>query len=140
MGWLKGVWSAARKANNQGECRELRPAPMLRKAFRVDKPVARARLYASGLGYAELAVNGRATSTRQLEPAFTNYAKSVAYTTDDVTALLRPGDNALSVTLGSGHFDDAARTWDWGWKRPNGGRRRCCAPISSSPIPTAARR
>jgi alpha-L-rhamnosidase len=116
VGWLKGVWSAARKANNQGECRELRPAPMLRKAFKIDKPVARARLYASGLGYADLAVNGRATSTRQLEPAFTNYAKSVAYTIDDVTALLRPGDNALSVVLGSGHFDDAARTWDWGWE------------------------
>ena len=131
VGWLKGVWSAARKANNQGECRELRPAPMLRKAFRVDKPVARARLYASGLGYAELAVNGRATSTRQLEPAFTNYAKSVAL--HDATTSPRccgrattrcrsrsgPATSTMPPARGTG-----------GGKRPSGGRRRCCAPIS----------
>jgi len=116
VSWLTTSWSAKLKQNNQGDCRELRPAPMLRKTFRVTKPVASARLYASGLAYADLAVNGRSTSTRVLEPAFTNYSRSVSYTTDDVTALLRTGDNVVSAELGSGHFDDAARTWDWGWE------------------------
>jgi alpha-L-rhamnosidase len=116
VSWLTTSWSAALKKNNQGECRELRPAPMLRKAFRIAKPVASARLYATGLAYADIAVNGRATAARALEPAFTNYAKTVLYTTDDVTSLLRTGDNVLSAVLGSGHYDDAARTWDWGWE------------------------
>jgi alpha-L-rhamnosidase len=116
VSWLTTSWSASLKKNNQGECRELRPAPMFRKAFRISKPVTAARLFASGLAYADLAVNGRATSNRQLEPAFTNYSKTVLYTSDDVTALLKQGDNVLSAVLGSGHFDDAARTWDWGWE------------------------
>jgi alpha-L-rhamnosidase len=114
--WLTTSWSAKLKKNNQGECRELRPAPMLRKAFHVGKPIASARLYATGLAYADLAVNGRPTSKRTIEPAFTNYAKTVLYTTDDVTGLLAQGDNVVSAVLGSGHFDDAARTWDWGWE------------------------
>jgi alpha-L-rhamnosidase len=103
--------------NNQGECRELRPAPMLRRAFIVAKPVARARLYGSGLGYAEVSVNGRAASDRVLDPQFTDYSKTVLYTTTDVTPLLRRGENVIGVVLGSGKFDDAARTWDWGWDR-----------------------
>jgi alpha-L-rhamnosidase len=115
VAWLTSGFAAARR-NNQGECRELRPAPMLRRAFRVEKAVARARLYAAGLAYAELALNGKPTSPRKLEPGFTNYAKTVLYTTDDVTGLLRPGENVLSLVLGSGQFDDAARTWDWGWE------------------------
>jgi len=116
VSWLTTSWSAALKKNNQGECREIRPAPMFRKTFRVSKPVVGARLYAAGLAYQDVAINGRATSSRVLEPAFTNYAKTVLYTTDDVTSLLRQGENIVSVVLGSGHFDDAARTWDWGWE------------------------
>src|SRR5262249_46316674 len=116
VGWLTTSWSASLKKNNQGGCRELRPAPMFRKTFRVAKPVTSARLYATGLAYADLAINGRATSNRVLEPGFTNYSKTVLYTTDDVTSLVRQGENVVSATLGSGHFDDAARTWDWGWE------------------------
>jgi hypothetical protein len=78
-GWLTSGWSAAAKKNNQGECRELRPAPMLRHSFRVKKTGGRRtalRLPAS-LTRA-LTVNGRKTSDRELEPAFTNYAKDGA--------------------------------------------------------------
>jgi alpha-L-rhamnosidase len=114
VGWLTRGF-ASRIPNNQGECRELRPAPMLRKAFRLRGRVSRARLYASGLAYGRLLLNGLPVSDRVLDPAFTNYAKTVLYTTDDVTALVREGDNVLAAELGSGHFDDATRTWDWGW-------------------------
>ncbi len=116
VGWLTTGWSAAANKNNQGECRELRPAPMLRRSFSIRRPVARARLYASGLAYADLTINGAATADDRLEPGFTDYSKTVLYTTHDVTALLRPGENVIAATLGSGHFDDAARTWDWGWE------------------------
>jgi alpha-L-rhamnosidase len=52
-----------------------------------------------------------------LEPQFTDYAKTVLYTVTDVTALLRRGENVVGAVLGSGKYDDAARTWDWGWDK-----------------------
>ena len=42
VSWLTQGFAAARIKNDQGECRELRPAPRLRKSFRIAKPVARA--------------------------------------------------------------------------------------------------
>lgn len=106
---------ARRVPNNQGECRELRPAPMLRKSFQVSKPVARARVYTSGLAYNYLSVNGKRASENVLDPGFTNYNRTVLYITEDVTALLRQGENVIASELGSGQYDSAARTWDWGW-------------------------
>lgn len=114
--WLTRSFAAARFPNDQGECREIRPAPMLRRAFQLTKPVARARLYASGLAYGALTLNGTAVSDRVLDPGFTDYSKTVLYTTDDVTRALRPGANVLAATLGSGQFDSSTRTWDWGWQ------------------------
>ncbi len=48
-------------------------------------------LYASGLAYDDLAINGKAVSASVLDPGFTDYSKTVLYTTHDVTALLGPG-------------------------------------------------
>jgi len=115
VSWLVGTWSADRVKNNQGECRELRPAPLLRKSFQISKPVARARVYSAGLAYNHLTLNGKPTSDSVLDPSFTDYSKTVLYTTRDVTVLLRQGENVIASELGSGHFDDATRTWDWGW-------------------------
>ena len=53
----------------------MRPAPMLRKSFRITKPVAKARVYSSGLAYDLLTLNGTATSDTVLDPGFTNYAR-----------------------------------------------------------------
>ena len=115
--WLTSGFAAARVKNNQGECREVRPVPMLRKAFRLTKPVARARVYSSGLAYNDLTINGRPASDSLLDPAFTDYGRTVLYTTHDITSLLRTGENIIATELGSGHFDDATRTWDWGWEQ-----------------------
>jgi alpha-L-rhamnosidase len=115
--WLTTGFAAARVKNDQGECREIRPAPSLRKSFRIPRPFAKARVYASGLAYNDLAINGHAVSTSVLDPAFTDYSRTVLYTTHDVTALLHAGLNVISTELGSGHYDDAARTWDWGWEQ-----------------------
>jgi len=101
--------------NDEGECRALRPAPMLRKSFVVDKPVARARVYASGLAYNDLTINGTHASDAVLDPGFTDYGKTVYYMTYDVTDLLRRGENVVASVLGSGQFDSSTRTWDWGW-------------------------
>jgi alpha-L-rhamnosidase len=65
--WIKG-FAADRFPNDQGECRELRPAPMLRRAFQVTKPVARARIYSSGLAYRALQLNSAPVSDRCARP------------------------------------------------------------------------
>ena len=101
--------------NNEGECRQIRPAPRLRRSFEVTKPVARARIYTSGLAYNDLSLNGTRTGGSVLDPGFTDYSRTVLYTTHDVTRLLRRGENVLASELGSGQFDNATRTWDWGW-------------------------
>ncbi|HXE80852.1 MAG TPA: family 78 glycoside hydrolase catalytic domain [Vicinamibacterales bacterium] len=103
--------------SNQGECREVRPAPMLRKSFRIAKPVVRARVYTTGLAYNDLTINGRPVSSSVLDPGFTNYSRTVLYTTHDVTALLRSGENVIASMLGSGQYDSSTRTWDWGWDK-----------------------
>jgi alpha-L-rhamnosidase len=114
--WLASGFAVARNPNDQGECREVRPAPRLRRSFQVGKPVARARVYSSGLAYNHLVVNGRAASASVLDPGFTDYSRTVLYSTADVTGLLQPGENVIASELGSGHYDDATRTWDWGWE------------------------
>lgn len=101
--------------NDQGGCRELRPAPLFRKSFEIQKRVVSARVYSAGLAYNDLQINGRAASDRVLDPVFTDYSRTVRYTTLDVTDLVRRGDNVIATELGSGKYDDATRTFDWGW-------------------------
>jgi len=105
----------AYRANAPNSCRGVRPAPLLRRAFAVDGEVATARLYVSGLAYAETWINGeRLAPQTALEAGFTDYTHTVLYTTHDVTALLRPGENAIAVELGSGFYDyDVVGEWSW---------------------------
>ena len=89
-------------------------APLLRQAFAVDGTVRRARLYASGLGYADLRLNGQAVSDAVLDPGFTAYDHTVLYTTHDVTDLLRAGDNVVGAELGRGFFGlTSPNVWRW---------------------------
>lgn len=91
-----------------------RPGPLLRKAFRVRQPVKRATVYVCGLGYYELRLNGRKVGDRVLDPPFTRYDRRCLYTTYDVTAQVRRGENALGVVLGNGWYNQHAREeWDF---------------------------
>jgi alpha-L-rhamnosidase len=89
-------------------------APLLRRAFSVDGTVKQARLYASGLGYADLRLNGRRVTDAVLDPGFTDYDHTVLYVTHDVTDLLRSGDNVVGAELGRGFFGlTAPNAWRW---------------------------
>lgn len=91
-----------------------RPAPLLRRAFRLTKPVAGARLYASGLGYQVLHLNGKRVGTAVLDPGFTDYDDTVLYVTHDVTDLLTEGHNVLGAELGRGFYGLTTRSvWCW---------------------------
>ena len=82
-----------------------RPVPLLRKEFAMEKPVARARAYISGLGYYELRLNGKRVGDHMLDPGWTTYSKRVLYSTYDVTEHLRHGRNAVGVILGNGWYN-----------------------------------
>jgi len=89
------------------------PAPYLRHSFTLRGPVKRARLFAAGLGYAELHLNGKLVAPDvEREPGYTNFDKRVLYVGYDVAALLNRGENCLGAVLGTGWYDvhDVA-TW-----------------------------
>ncbi|HEY0472927.1 MAG TPA: family 78 glycoside hydrolase catalytic domain [Kribbella sp.] len=89
-------------------------APLLRREFGVAGPVERARLYVSGLAYAELRLNGRRIGDAVLDPGFTDYDDTVLYVTHDVTDLLQVGDNVLGAELGRGFFGmRTPNVWRW---------------------------
>ncbi|BCL25843.1 family 78 glycoside hydrolase catalytic domain [Streptomyces aurantiacus] len=93
------------------------PAPLLRREFTVAKPVARARLYISGLAYYEAEINGERVGRQVLDPGFTDYDETVLYAVHDVTGHLRRGANAIGVTLGRGFFGMTTPNV-WNWHRP----------------------
>ena len=82
----------------------LDPSPYLRKEFRLEGPVRRARLYATARGVYEPYVNGERVGEDVLAPGWTDYRKRVQYQTYDVTGLLAEGQNALGAILGDGWY------------------------------------
>jgi hypothetical protein len=80
--------------------------PWLRKSF--DLPMverhepAAALLYVASVGYHELTVNGQPASTGVLLPSVSYLPKRVLYRTYNVSALLRPGKNAIGLWTSAG--------------------------------------
>lgn len=90
------------------------PAPQFRKCFDVKKPIRRATVYVTGLGYYELQLNGAKVGDRLLDPAFTPYNRRVLYATYDVTEKVQQGENGLGITLGNGWYNMHTRAvWDF---------------------------
>ncbi len=103
-----GQWIA------RNELIEPQPLPMLRREFNLSKPIKQARVYVTGLGYYELSINGERIGNRRLDPGYTRYDKRVLYSTYDVTANLREGENALGIMLGNGWFNvQTLASWDF---------------------------
>jgi alpha-L-rhamnosidase len=97
-------------------------APLIRTGFELPPGIVQARAYVTGLGYFELYVNGQKVGDDVLTPAQTDYGKResikvghpidpvfsghrVLYLTYDVTALLKPGANAVGAMLGNGWYN-----------------------------------
>ena len=81
------------------------PAPLLRREFRVDKPVRQARAYVTGLGYYELRLNGEKVGDHCFDPGWTTVSERVLYSIYDVTDALRDGPNAVGMVLGNGWYN-----------------------------------
>ena len=82
----------------------LNPAPYLRRAFRIAKPVASARLYVTALGLYESRLNGSRISDAYLTPGWTDYTRRIPYQTYDVTGLLIRGANVLGAVIADGWY------------------------------------
>ncbi|MDE6398526.1 MAG: glycoside hydrolase family 78 protein [Clostridiales bacterium] len=90
-------------------------ALMLGKKFvAANKNIAWARAYIAGLGLYELRINGAFADDSVLNPAHTDYNRTVLYDVYDVTELLRKGEsNEIYVRLGNGFFNEARAGWNW---------------------------
>lgn len=102
------------------------PAPYFRKDIKVNKPVKKATVYISGLGFYELYINGKKIGDQVLAPAVTNYDKRplikllypyddqstqrVLYNSFDVSDGINQQDNTIGVLLGNGWYNQRDRT------------------------------
>jgi len=111
------------------------PAPLLRKGFRVDKEIASAHAYVTGLGYFELYLNGKKVGVDVLVPNQTNYGKRpglennpiplkdnfreyrVLYLSYDIKDQLKKGENVIGAILGNG-FYNAPINWTESYGTP----------------------
>ncbi|MBE6748435.1 MAG: GNAT family N-acetyltransferase [Ruminococcaceae bacterium] len=96
-----------------------RDAVIVRKDFELDE-VKETILYASGLGFCEIYINGQKISDRLLAPAWTNYVSvdsktmsypifdkmtnRILYEKSDVTSFLKEGKNTIVFHIGGGWF------------------------------------
>ena len=77
-------------------------APLFKKCFSVDKPVASAVLYVTARGIYEAYLNGARAGKFVFAPGWTSYAKRIQVQTIDVTGLIKPKENSLELLLGNG--------------------------------------
>lgn len=81
------------------------PAPLMRKEFKISKPILRARLHLAGLGYALPSLNGKRLADAPLDPPWTAFDKRILFRSHDVTAALKEGQNCMGITLGNGWYN-----------------------------------
>lgn len=80
------------------------PPVRMRRGFRVEKEVKRARLSITTHGIYEAKINGKPVTDSVLNPGFTTYDKRLKYQVFPVEALLQQGENAIAVTVADGWY------------------------------------
>ena len=96
----KAKWIAASKPYQPSS-----PLPLFRREFSLHKPITSALVMVSGLGQYELRVNGNSVTDTVLNPAWTDYRKTIFYNTFDITRQVQQGANAFAVLLGNGMYN-----------------------------------
>lgn len=86
---------------------------VLRREFTPGGSIRSARVFASGLGFYELTINGRRIGKSVTGPARTDYRQRVLYDAFDITDALRDGPNAIGIMLGSGWYNPPKKFWGW---------------------------
>lgn len=87
-------------------------APIFKKEFSINKSISKAEIRICGLGLFELKINGNLPDDSVLNPAHTQYSKTVLYRTFDITSMLTE-NNIITVELGHSFFNDETTIWNW---------------------------
>ena len=86
---------------------------LLRKQYQFVKPIKKAVVNVTGLGFYELSINGKRVGDKLLNPAKTNYNQIVLFDTYEVSEFLQMGENIFGIVLGNGWFDPIPKWWSW---------------------------
>jgi alpha-L-rhamnosidase len=125
------------KAGNRrpGSANTPPPAPYLIKKFTLNKEVASARAFVTGLGFFEFYINGKKAGSDVMSPNLTLYDKRddlgpigvmignnfreyrVMYLSYDIKSLLHAGENVAGAILGNG-FYNPGYYWTQGYGSP----------------------
>ncbi len=92
---------------------EERLAPVFKKEFEIKKNIVSAEAYICGLGLFEMKINGSLPDDSLLNPAHTQYSKTVPYRKFDITPFLQNGINSVTVEMGNGFFNETTDIWHW---------------------------
>ncbi len=92
---------------------EDRRAPIFKKSFTVKNGIKKAEMLICGLGLFELKINGNLPDDTVLNPAHTQYNRTVLYRAFDVSELLTSGENEITVELGHSFFNETTNVWNW---------------------------
>ncbi len=77
--------------------------PIFVKAFKVEKPIESARIYATALGLYELQLNGQRVGDFYFTPGWTSYHHRLQYQTYDITNMIMKS-NVLKMTVANGWY------------------------------------
>jgi len=92
------------------------PAPMFRKTFVVEKPVASCSISIAGVSFYDLYINGKRITKGLLSPYVCTPSSLVYYDEYPLADHLLPGTNCIGVILGTGLQNDVGR-WNWRFDR-----------------------
>lgn len=92
------------------------PELIFTKSFSMPYKAERATLFISGLGFYTAKINENEITNTGLNPAFTDYTKSVLYNSYDIKELLDTGNNTITIGLGNGYYNEEAIV-DWGYDK-----------------------
>jgi alpha-L-rhamnosidase len=99
------MWKLSKEIRKKTDTITYAPAVYLRKEFTTNRQVKYAVVNSCGLGLNELYLNGNKVSNELLNPAYTDYQKTVFYQSYDVTNAIKTGVNTIGVILGNGWFN-----------------------------------
>jgi alpha-L-rhamnosidase len=87
------------------KCLQRTIIPYFRKNFSINKKVAKAIAFVTGLGQYEMSINGKKVSADFLSPGWTDYDKRCLYNMYDVTSMLANNKNTIGIIAGNGFYN-----------------------------------
>lgn len=93
------------RGNDRSPAAAPEPLPIFRRALDLPARPRRAILSIAALGHGDVTINGAPVTASMLNPGWTDYRRTILYTSHDITRLLKPGANMIGVMLGNGMYN-----------------------------------